>query len=138
MIPIEVINELQNEIGAMESTILYFEKRILQKRVALWELIQSHASNTQPIRIELPPPPSPPLKHITLFEMISTILPEFNGGLISYRELRKKCVEKFPEAKDTIRGNFATACRKLMDQGKNIEPPPMRGRKFSNEQRTIG
>ena len=119
MIPIEVINELQNEIGEMESTVLYFEKRIIQKRIALWELIQSHASNEVVI------------KPLTVFEMVSTTLSEFNGGLIPYKELRDTCVKKFPDSTLNIKGNFSTICKQLINLGKKIEAPPSRSVKLS-------
>jgi len=116
------ISELMDDINAMRSTVLYLENRILRKEIAIQEILsgkecREDQSCTPPI--SAPPvtrePESP--KGPSVKAMVESILPELNGSVFWYRDIKEKCLAKYPAHEDKIRRGIHPACHELLKHG---------------------
>jgi hypothetical protein len=123
----------------MESLVLYYQNRILQKEIAIQEIIQGVMCKTSvPIRIEMPkvvkpfvPDHHPSLnfgaKALSVTLMIKNVIPEFhiqNGGRISYKRLRSRCLKRYPQYRAKIVAGFYATVQRLIEEGAPIKPVP--------------
>ena len=96
-----IISELMDDIAAMRNTIAYFEYRILNKQIAIQELI--HSSETEPERRPID-------------DLILKAVPEINGPPFIARELINKVEQMNPGSQKTYSTiEFIEAGKRLLN-----------------------
>ena len=124
---VQTISELMDDINEMKNMVLYYENRILRKRIAIEEILQgkecreSH-SLTPPIS-SAPAGQPESGRGVTVREMIESVLPEMNGSPFWYSDLKKKCLERYPSHDAKIRRGIHPACHELFKRGTLVKVP---------------
>jgi len=106
------ISELFEDINRMESTILYFQNRILRKQIAIAEIMES-----QQVRHDDEARIKPGFKSLTVRTMVEQVLPDMNGKPFHYDELKRKCSDRFPSQVERIERGVVPACHALFKSG---------------------
>jgi len=112
---IGTIAELQQDIAAMEATVLYYQNRILRKRIAIEEILQGEVCR-QEVKMDL----------ISVRQMIQDLITEEPNRIPDYEHLKKRCIEKYPEQKRKIHRGMWQACHQLISRGVSITMPQPR------------
>lgn len=113
------IESLQREIAEMQNTVLYYENRILRKRIAIEEIVQSKVCGltVEPVlRGEAPKEPS----------VRQLAQPLIDQGVSDYYELKKRLVAMYPGRSHSIKRGLWQACQGLIEKGMTITMPPSR------------
>ena len=93
------IAQLQREIAELESQILKCENTILRKQIAIEEIIQCRKCQMPAVRIRVETPSESTVKAPSAISLIQGVLAEFNGHTVTSRELRRLCLERYPQHK---------------------------------------
>lgn len=97
----------------MESVVLYYQNRILRKRIAIEEIIQGRACVLEEARSQR-----------SVRELVEEVIDkELAGAATSLPYLRKRCVELHPEMEHKIKRGIWQACTQLVQRGKSISLP---------------
>lgn len=129
----KVISQLISEINDLRLTVTYCQSRILRKQIALQEILDGTEPESVaelPVSIALVPsndeahPVAPREKQISVAKMVQAVLPEINGNVFYYADVRLKIKEKFPDSDDkkVYRGVFP-ACDWLLTKKRIIRVP---------------
>ena len=128
----ETIDQLQQDIAAMQTLVLWYENRILCKQTAIEEIIQSAMSPMSVDLASMPqaakPEPQVEIQNLSVPQLVATVLPAFNGCQIIYADLRQQVVERYPQSRAKIDGGFYRCCLALIDKGTHISMPQQRRR----------
>ena len=112
---LKTISAMLSEIGELQNLILYYENRILHKRMAIQEIFASAE-----LREEKPAPMVP--ENHTMRHMILTavrdLVPPFNSG-----HIKKACLTLFPEYHHKILTNIYTTIKYLTRRGELLTVP---------------
>lgn len=116
----EIINQLELEIAQMRNFIQYYENRILQKQIAIEEIVQSKMSNLSLMQSELITVVEE--KVFGVYALVKEILSKETEE-IEYRILKAKCLNAHPEMRDRILHQFSACCIKAVKNGFKIKMP---------------
>lgn len=125
---IHSVAALHDEILRMQQEILYFENRILRKRIAIAELMDQSAAD----QARQGPPARPmgggtatrrkrgrrPIHSLLTSETLaSEVLPEITAAEFTTQDLKIAAMQTFQEDADTINLRIHGAVRELLHQG---------------------
>lgn len=114
----ETIYEILTDIREMEDAVLYYQHRIMQKRIAIEELMHSKQCRDDALATaDLVEP------RLTVKEMIEKVLPEVNGEVFGFPEIMMKCAKTFPRHEMRIRRSLYARCRQLVAEGALAKVP---------------
>jgi len=88
---IDTISKLTSEIRQLENTILHCENEILRRRIAIQEMFRVNVIEKVFKEIDLIPN-----KKVSVNKLIESILPLFDGGLITIKAIKDKLSEVYP------------------------------------------
>lgn len=121
---------LQREIAEMQSLVLYYENRILRKRIAIEEIVQSKMCGVDPAPVEQPAPA--PQKEPSVRKLAEALVDQ---GVLDYYELKKRLLAQHPERAWRIKRGLWQVCHQLIEKGKPIAmPPPRQQHEYQNGQ----
>lgn len=116
-----------SDINAMQNMVLYYENRILRKRIAIEEILhgkECRESQTVTPQISAAPVGQPESNRgPSVREMVESILPEMNGSPFWYSDIKKKCLERYPTHDAKIRRGIHLACHELFKRGTLVKVP---------------
>lgn len=112
---VQSVAALQEEILRMQQEILYFENRILRKKIAIAELMDQAAAppparQGAPERAEGGSP-------ATVREMAEAVLPSITKPVFKFSDLIRLAVDRWPENEAKIRSAIYPAVKELVLKG---------------------
>lgn len=94
----EPISQLMSDIATFRNMILYYENRILQKEIAIRELL-----NSEDVAKENPVDTSPP-PELTVRDIVMEVLAEASNALeFTSKHLAAECTRRYPLYADKLR-----------------------------------
>jgi len=126
------ISCLLDDINVLQNMVLYYENRILRKRVAIEELLQSRQCRAENVATAPAGPvtsPVPPLEHYpnepvpSVRAMILAVLPEIEKTPFWYSDLKELCLARFPHCHVKLRKGIHPACHQMLDNGELRKVP---------------
>lgn len=94
----EPISQLMSDIAAFRNMILYYENRILQKEIAIKELL-----NSEDVAKENPVDTSPP-PELTVRDIVMSVLAETSYAQeFTSKHLTAECTRRYPLYADKLR-----------------------------------
>lgn len=125
---LHTISELQSEINAMQNLVLYYEGRILKKRIAVLELFTSADCSTDLVPVNQKTKVEAPLKQrtkfaLTMTQMIEGVFGGMSGNVFGLPEIKKACLARYPMEAKRIKTQMYTACSTLIERGIIVRVP---------------
>ena len=136
---LHTVSGLLSEINELQNMVLYYENRILRKRIAISEIFAGSECREDELVEGVPScapsgaPEAPsddfPIRNFkfrsgpSMPQMITSILPEMNGAPFDSGDLKKACLEKYPEMGLKIHANIYNCTRLLVARGTLVRVP---------------
>jgi hypothetical protein len=119
---------LLDEIRALRDTIAYCENKILRKEIAILEILSSEPGAApsyegmndlmkKAVAAPSKPVDAAPSPSISVRGMIEELLPELNGSVFWYSDMKTKMIAKYPAHESRIRRGVHQASYVLLQQG---------------------
>jgi len=118
---VKTLSELVSDIHIMENMVLYYQNRILRKRIAIAEIL--HGKECREIGGMKGPPAAKPVRQgstrsePSVRQMLEGILPAMNGSTFSYSDLCERLSKEYPEYTAKICRGVVPACHSLFRRG---------------------
>jgi len=113
------LSELVSDIHMMENMVMYYENRILRKRIAIAEIL--HGAECRAISTREPAAAPvrgrPAGQKPSVRQMVESVLPAMNGSPFRYPELLNVAGKKYPDQIGKIRRGIRLACGELRRRG---------------------
>jgi hypothetical protein len=125
------LDQLQRDIAELESQALIIQNRILRKRIAIEEIVAVVVCRAEGEPMVQPPVLAPSqgctvlAPGPTVPQMVQSVLPP-DGAPITFRELRQRSCDRYPEHQAKIKVGFWQTVKRLIAKGAPIVELPRR------------